>query len=69
MFFFAAKEKTWWIDLLTRRLPVVVCPAWALGDGSDSWIVAIPLLNAATYARISVIWEKLRQRPLHQTCV
>ena len=61
MFFFAAKEDTWWINLLTRRLPAVICPAWALDGGFDLLIVT-PFLNAAIYAGIVAIWVNLRPK-------
>lgn len=62
MVFFSAKDNTWGIDFFTHRLPEIVCPTWVLGEHSDSWMIATPLLNAATYAGITIIWEKLRQR-------
>lgn len=60
MLFFSARENTWWIDFLTRRLTVIVCPACALDDGAGFWMIVVPLLNAAVYAGIVIVWGKLR---------
>ena len=45
---------------LAYQLPYIICPVWALGDGSAFWIVAIPLLNAFTYALVAFLWLKAK---------
>lgn len=59
MFFFSAKDSVW-VNFFCFVLPVIVCPAWALGDGSGYWFVAIPFLNALTYAAVAFLWFTLK---------
>jgi hypothetical protein len=60
MFFFSAKDSPM-VHFLCFQLPNIVCPVWALGDGSGFWVVAIPFLNALTYGAIAFVWLKVKQ--------
>jgi hypothetical protein len=55
MLFFSAKD-TPLVHFLAFQLPVLLCPAWALGDGSPFWFVTMPLWNALTYAGVAFVW-------------
>lgn len=59
MFFFSAKD-TAWVHFFAFQLPVLLCPAWALGDGSAFWFFTMPLWNALTYAAVVFVWLKTR---------
>jgi hypothetical protein len=60
MLFFSAKD-TPWVHFFAFQLPVLLCPAWALGDGSAFWFFTMPFWNALTYATIAFLWLKARE--------
>jgi hypothetical protein len=59
MLFFSAKD-TAWVHFFAFQFPVLLCPAWALGDGSGFWFFTMPLWNALTYAGVVFVWLKAR---------
>lgn len=54
MLFFNAQD-TLLVEFFAGWLPRILCPAWMLADGSAFWFIAIPFLNAATYALIAYL--------------
>jgi len=61
MFLFNAPDSGW-VHFVCYQLPYIVCPAWVLGDGSGFWFVAMPLLNALTYASLAFLAVNARPR-------
>jgi hypothetical protein len=59
MLFFSAKDSPW-VHFFVYQLPIVFCPAWALGDGTPFWFYTMPLCNALTYAAIAFLWLKAK---------
>ena len=51
-----------WVRFVCYQLPYIVCPAWVLGDGSGFWFVAMPLVNALTYAALAFLAVNARPR-------
>lgn len=47
-----------WEEFVAMRLPYILCPPWALGDGRAIWMIIIPLLNAGLYAGIAAVVVK-----------
>lgn len=61
MVLFTAKELPPAVDFIYWKLPYIICPPWALGDGRAFWMFAIPLLNSALYASLALAFFKLRR--------
>lgn len=62
MLLFTAKDVPPWLDFVYWRLPYIICPPWALGDGRAFWMIGIPVLNSILYAAIVYALLGLRAR-------
>jgi hypothetical protein len=60
MLFFASKQETPLLNFLYWRLPYIICPPWAFGDGSAFWFFVMPLLNSTLYTCVAVAFIAIR---------
>jgi hypothetical protein len=61
LFLFNAPDSGW-VHFVCYQLPYIVCPGWALGNGSGFWMVAMPLINALTYGALAFLIVNAKQR-------
>lgn len=59
MLFFSARDSAW-VHFFAFQFPILLCPAWALGNGSAFWFVTMPFWNALTYAAVAFVWIKVK---------
>lgn len=60
MLLFSLKD-SFGVDFFAYTLPRIVCPAWLIANGSPFWFVAMPLINAATYVGITMLFLKTKE--------
>lgn len=60
LLFFGAPQNTWWVELLARWLPTLLCPALLVANESEFWLKATPFINAPLYALIAYLYLKAK---------
>jgi hypothetical protein len=61
VFLFNAPDSRW-VHFVFYQLPYIVCPAWILGYGAGFRFVAVPLVNALTYAAFVFLAVNAKRR-------